>query len=76
MHDTPSHGPAGNARHPRCICGARGVRDEKHDAHFCPASGAWVEHVCDSACSFCKDRPPTAEYERTRERYDDTEGDE
>lgn len=72
MNESPQHGPGGNARHPRCICGTRGMRDEKHDAYFCPDSGAWIERVCEQACTFCASRPPTAHYEggrRTREHF-------
>lgn len=67
MNETPLHGPAGNARHPKCICGERGIRDPKYDACFCPQSGAWIERICELSCSICGGRPPTADYPRTAE---------
>lgn len=56
----PAHGRArpGPMRHPECLCGARGLRDEKHDAYYCPESGTWLEEACDDPkCAFCLQRP-------------------
>lgn len=45
-------------RVPLCVCGATGVRDEKHDAYYCPTSHVWLELPCgDPDCEFCPDRP-------------------
>jgi hypothetical protein len=41
------------------ICGQGLVRDERHDAYYCPDHG-WTEPVCsDPECEFCQGRPPT-----------------
>lgn len=46
-------------RHPKCLCGAIGIRDEKFDAYYCPLASVWLEDKCDEpGCIFkCKDRP-------------------
>lgn len=45
-------------RHPTCLCGANGERDERLDAYYCPVSGVWLENPCsDPKCYFCLNRP-------------------
>jgi hypothetical protein len=61
---TPTHGRAEPepARRPTCLCGKQGVRDDKHDAYYCPESGTWLEDGCDDpTCFMCKGRPPHKE---------------
>lgn len=67
MNETPQHGPGGNARHPKCLCGERGIRDPKYDAYFCPVSAVWIERLCEISCSICGGRPPTADYVRSED---------
>jgi hypothetical protein len=45
-------------RTPSCVCGAIGEHDDKHDAHYCPVSGTWLEESCaDRMCVYCFNRP-------------------
>lgn len=59
----PEHGRAhpGPMRHPSCLCGARGVVDERSTSYFCPVSGVWLEAPCsDPTCHYCVGRPAIA----------------
>lgn len=39
-------------------CHTKLIRDEKHDAYYCPHCDAWCEKNCDDKkCNFCKGRP-------------------
>lgn len=47
-----------SSRHPHCLCGEVGKRDDVFDAHYCPTSGVWLEKQCgDVHCASCADRP-------------------
>lgn len=49
-------------RHPVCLCGAKGLRDDRHDAYYCPSSGVWLESPCDDQeCQMCQGRPEKRE---------------
>ncbi len=55
------HGRAhpGPMRQASCLCGANGLRDDEHDAYYCPTSGIWLEKPCgDEMCRDCTSRPP------------------
>lgn len=60
MNQEHGRGDMALKRVPACTCGATGVRDEKHDAYYCPISGTWLEETCtDRGCEFCGERPAT-----------------
>lgn len=57
MSEAPKHGRSqpGLMRYPTCLCGAVGLRDDHHDAYYCPIGGAWLEVPCsDKECKFCQ----------------------
>ena len=50
----------GPARAPHCLCGATGVRNDRWDAYYCPAGGAWLEERCSDPECDCQRRPEVA----------------
>ena len=55
------HGRAhpGPMRIPNCMCGVRGMHDNKYDAYYCPLSNVWLEPRCsDANCTHCAGRLP------------------
>ena len=55
----PPHPPGWFQRRQFCNrCGERIIRNEQHDAYYCPGCLRWIEPQCgDSHCPFCSRRP-------------------
>jgi len=53
------HGRSHVEKHkPICLCGQTGVRNDEHDAYYCPVGIVWLEKRCsDPKCTFCAQRP-------------------
>lgn len=54
-----SRGTMAKKHRPDCSqCGSDSVRNDRHDAYYCPKCLIWLEKACgDAGCFMCKDRP-------------------